>query len=132
MSAMTVSMLVGDEVIRIDPDVDLFAVAEILTTNDIGVVAVGDAHELKGVVSERDVVHAVAARRTPETTRAIDIANTTLVWCDASATIAEVAAEMMDNYVRHVLVEAGGRLVGIVSARDLLGAFAAAGSDSEV
>jgi hypothetical protein len=30
----------------------------------------------------------------------------------------------MEQYVRHVLLEADGQLVGIVSARDLLGAFA--------
>jgi CBS domain-containing protein len=30
----------------------------------------------------------------------------------------------MEQYVRHVLLEESGRLVGIVSARDLLGAYA--------
>lgn len=49
-----------------------------------------------------------------------------LVWCDASATIAEVATEMMEHDVRHVLVEDDGRLVGVVPARDLLGAYASA------
>jgi CBS domain-containing protein len=38
---------------------------------------------------------------------------------------------MMDCYVRHVLVEAGGRLVGIVSARDLLGTYASADMATE-
>ena len=40
--------------------------------------------------------------------------------------LAEVAEEMCERYVRHVLVEEDGRLVGIVSARDLLGVYAAA------
>ena len=35
-------------------------------------------------------------------------------------------ARAMDEYVRHVLVEHRGRLVGIVSARDIMGAYAAA------
>ena len=48
------------------------------------------------------------------------------MWCDESATVGEVATEMMEQYVRHVLVERDGDLIGIVSARDLLGAFAAA------
>jgi CBS domain-containing protein len=47
------------------------------------------------------------------------------VWCDATATVTEVAELMMERYVRHVLVEDDGRLVGIVSARDLLGVYAA-------
>jgi CBS domain-containing protein len=38
--------------------------------------------------------------------------------------VGEVAARMMESYVRHVLVRHRGRLVGVVSARDLLGAYA--------
>jgi CBS domain-containing protein len=46
------------------------------------------------------------------------------VWCDHTATVREVAEVMMEHYVRHVLLEQNGRLVGIVSARDVLGAYA--------
>jgi CBS domain-containing protein len=64
-----------------------------------------------------------APRRDPATTRARDIANTTLVWCDARASVTDVAERIMECYIRHVLVEDRGRLVGIVSARDLLGDY---------
>ena len=67
---------------------------------------------------------AVAAGLDPVTTPAIRVASTTLVWCDADATVREVVELMMERYVRHVLLEQDGRLVGIVSARDLLGAYA--------
>jgi signal-transduction protein with cAMP-binding, CBS, and nucleotidyltransferase domain len=60
----------------------------------------------------------------PAVTRAQELASTKLVWCDASATVREAAELMMEQYVRHVLLEEEGRLVGIVSARDLLGAYA--------
>jgi CBS domain-containing protein len=85
-----------------------------------------DGDGVRGVVSERDMVHAIAAGYDPATTAVAEIAQTDLVWCDASATVAEVAQEMMDRYIRHVLVEEEGRLVAIVSARDLLGAYASA------
>jgi CBS domain-containing protein len=54
------------------------------------------------------------------------------VWWDAEATVPEVAAEMMTAYVRHVLVEADGRLVGVVSARDLLGVYASGDAETTV
>jgi CBS domain-containing protein len=126
---MQVGSLIGDEVVFIAPDASLREVAESLTANEIGLVAVGLNKRPVAVVSERDVTRAVAQSRDPEHATATDIAQRELVWCDASASVAEVAAEMMDRYVRHVLVESGGKLVGIVSARDLLGYYAA--SDEE-
>jgi CBS domain-containing protein len=97
-----------------------------MTAASVGALVVSDGDGAAGIVSERDIVGALAKRRDPATTRARDVASTTLVWCDAEATVAEVAEEMMECYVRHVLVEDDGRLVGIVSARDLLGAYASA------
>lgn len=118
--------LFEDAVVWIPPEASLERVADALAAGEIGALVVGNGEQVDGVVSERDVVRAVARRRDLSRTRAIDVANSSLIWCDATATVAEVAAEMMDRYVRHVLVEAEGSLVGIVSARDLLGCYAAA------
>jgi CBS domain-containing protein len=93
--------------------------------NEVGLLVVGTVDQVEGVVSERDVVRAVALGQVPETTAVIEVATTRLVWCDLTATVDEVAELMIEQYVRHVLVEDDGRLVGVVSARDLLGAYAA-------
>jgi CBS domain-containing protein len=86
----------------------------------------GSAGDIAGVVSERDLVRAVADGLDPADTPARAVATTKLVWCDVSATVGEVAELMMEQYVRHVLLGADEQLVGIVSARDLLGAYAIA------
>jgi CBS domain-containing protein len=125
VAVMPVSALSADDVARVAAEADLWAIAEALVAADVGALAVGD-DEVRGVVSERDVVRALAERRDPSTTTAADIAHTTLVCCDANSSVADVAEEMMERYVRHVLLEDNGRVVGIVSARDLLGAYAAA------
>ena len=122
---MKVEALIGDDVVFVAPDASLREVAESLTANDIGIVAVGSKNRPVAVVSERDITLAVAQARDVERTTATDIAHRELVWCDASASVSEVATEMMDRYVRHVLVESDGKLVGVVSARDLLGYYAA-------
>ena len=119
-----VSELFEDAVVWVRPEATLEEVADGLAAADIGAMVVGDGTRVAGIVSERDLVRAVAERRPLAGTRAVDIAHTNLVWCDRTATVAEVAAEMMDRYVRHVLVEDEGSLVGIVSARDLLGVYA--------
>ena len=119
----SVSRLIGDSVIRIASDATLADAARVLTGSEIGAVLVGDEARPRALVSERDLVHAVADGRDPASTLATEVASTELAWCDVDSTIDEVAMEMMDRYIRHVLVEDDGALVGIVSARDLLGAY---------
>jgi CBS domain-containing protein len=109
----------------VPPSATLRDVAEELVADDVGLLVVGTARDVRGVVSERDVVRAIAGGQGPETS-VMDIASTRLVWCDAIATVSEAAELMLEQYVRHVLVEDGNGLVGVVSARDLLGAYVAA------
>jgi CBS domain-containing protein len=127
-----VSLLIGAPVARVCAGASLHDVAVGMVASSVGALVVGERRDsATGIVSERDLVRALAEGRDPATTTAGDIASTTLVWCDADATIAEVAAEMMDAYVRHILVEQDGHLVGIVSARDVLGAYASADAGSD-
>ncbi len=121
---LRVATITGDSVARVAPTASLRDVAEELTRREVGLTVVGDGDRPTGVVSERDVVRAVAEGRDPATTTAADVESTGLVWVDAEATVADVAEVMMEHYVRHVLVEDGGRLVGVVSARDVLGVYA--------
>ena len=116
----------ADVLARVPEDADLWQIAGTLVDAEVGALAVGSGDDVRGIVSERDVVRALAERRDPATTKAIDIGHTDLVSCDATATVADVSQQMMESYVRHVLLADGGRVVGIVSARDLLGAYAAA------
>jgi CBS domain-containing protein len=126
-----VSLLIGAPVARVSADATLHEVADALVAEGVGalVLSSGASAGAAGIISERDIVGALAERRDPATTRASDVAHRTLVWCDAQATMTEVATQMMERYVRHVLVEEDGRLIGIVSARDLLGAYASGDTD---
>ncbi|WP_326547725.1 CBS domain-containing protein [Mycolicibacterium sp. ND9-15] len=120
-----VSDITGDPVVRVAADATIADVAEAIIGREVGVVVVGDDERPTALVSERDVVRLVAAGDDPTSVSALDVASKKLVWCGADATVDEVAVRMMDRYVRHVLVERDGELVGIVSARDLLGVYAA-------
>jgi len=126
---MKVGLLTGAEVLCIGADASLVEVAATLADAGVGALVVGTTSEVAGVISERDIVKAVAEGRDLTAVRAGEVASTELVWAASHAPIGEVALEMSDRWVRHVLVEDRGHLVGIVSARDLLGAYAAV-SDS--
>jgi CBS domain-containing protein len=89
----------------------------------VGVLVIGTPDKITGVVSERDIVRAVAERRDLDSVRAADIGSTELRWIDADDTIGDAAEEMMEDYVRHVLVRDEGRLVGVLSIRDVVSAY---------
>ena len=129
--AVPISEVTEEEVVRVSPNARLREVVEALVGANIGAVVVGDEAKIMGIISERDIVHALGAGVGLDAVSAMDVAHTNLIWCDVTATVAEVAAEMMEQYVRHVLVEQDGSLVGIVSARDLLGVYAAADVEVE-
>jgi CBS domain-containing protein len=123
--AATVVVFSADNVATVAPDATLLDVAKELVLDEVGLLVVGTPERVEGVVSERDVVRAVAAGNDPAATPVSAVASTRVVWCDPTTTVDEAAQLMMAEYVRHVLVEDDGRLIGIVSARDLLGAYAA-------
>jgi CBS domain-containing protein len=120
-----ISTVTGDPVARVAADATVADVAKPIVAGDVGAIVVGDDERPAALVSERDIVRVVAAGQDPAAVRAMDVASTRLVWCDAEATVDEVAVRMVERYIRHVLVERDGALVGIVSARDLLGVYSA-------
>ena len=128
--AIPVDVLIADTVVCVAPTDTLREVANVLILNSIGAVVVGSQDSPAGIVSEHDIVRAVADGVDPAATAA-DIAHTELFWTPASNTVADVATQMMDQYVRHILVEDGGRMAGIISARDLLGVYAISESVSD-
>lgn len=125
MGSMPVSTFTADAITSLPTSATLLDVVDALVANDVGAIVLMEGGQIVGVVSERDIVRALGDRAPLESTPAKDVAATKLVWCDASASVTEVATEMLEHYVRHVLVEEDGAPVGVVSARDLLGAYAA-------
>jgi len=126
---LPISTVTGDPVARVAGDASLADAARAMVAENVGAMVIGDEDSPGALVSERDIVRAVASGIDPNAVRAADVASTKLIWCDADATIDEVATRMMDRYIRHILVERDGALVGIVSARDVLGVYC---SEAEV
>lgn len=122
--AIAIETLIGDAVVRVPSTATVADVAKVITEAHLGAVVVGDDARPAALVSERDVVRVVAAGRDPAAVPATEVASTHLVWCEADDTVDRAAIRMTDHSIRHLLVEREGALVGIVSARDLLGVYA--------
>ena len=115
---------VSDAVTYVEPDATLRHVAEVLRSADVSLVVVSNGTMLYGVVSERDIVDAVALGIDLDSTPVTTIEAEDLKWATSISTVDDVAEEMLENYLRHVLVGSDdGGLVGVVSMRDLLTAY---------
>ncbi|KMO69859.1 histidine kinase [Mycolicibacterium chubuense] len=127
IGSLDVSTVTGGPVVRVPAGATVADAARALVAHDVGMVVLGDGDGdvPSAVLSERDIVRVVAAGRDPADVAAAEVATTKLVWASADDTVDEVAEQMMEHYIRHVLVERDGALLGVVSARDLLGVYTA-------
>jgi CBS domain-containing protein len=76
------------------------------------------------VISERDLVDAIAMGLDIDETAIEIVESDSLKWATATSTVDDVAEEMLETYVRHILVcNEDGTLAGVVSMRDLLTAY---------
>jgi CBS domain-containing protein len=112
-----------DGIVTIPPTHSIRAAAAAVVDKSVGILVVGTTDEVTAVVSERDIVRAVAEGLELDEVTVGEIASRDVVWIDADRDIGDAAEEMMEDYVRHVLVRDEGGLVGVLSMRDVLAAY---------
>lgn len=112
----------GRTVITIGPDATIGEAVDLLRAKGIGAVVVSaDGTSVAGILSERDVVHALADRGPRLLELPVSALMTRQVFtCKPGESVAELMAEMTDRRIRHLPVVENGRLKGIVSIGDLV------------
>ncbi len=100
---------------------DTFAdVAKVMRTNGISSVVVLDGSKLAGILTERDIVNLVAAGGDPHSVKvAHGMTRRDIETVAPKTDIAQAADHMANRNIRHLPVVDKGRLVGIISIRDL-------------
>ncbi len=111
----------GVEVITVRPETTIREAVGLLAAHNIGALVVkGEGERPEGIVSERDVVRALA-RDEDVVSRPVSAIMTREVVIAAPADdLAAVATTMTERRIRHLPVMDQGRLVGIVSIGDVL------------
>ena len=103
----------------------LRAAAERMWRNQTGSLLVVDDDRLTGIITERDVLRAVALG-VDLGAATVDEAMTVEVFTvPPDMSLREAAREMAARWIRHLPVVEEGRLLGVVSMRDVTGVFAA-------
>lgn len=118
-----VSTYMADGVVTLPPTATLRAAADLIADASVGCIVVGSTDAVAGIISERDIVIAVARGLDLETATLDQMEPKRLIWVSPETTMGEVAEEMMEDYVRHVLVGNGSSVVGVLSMRDVIAAY---------
>ena len=112
----------GRSVHTVRPDARLEVVAHTLAAKKIGAVVVsGGGGRIDGIISERDIIRAIAERGAACLTE--PVANTmtrTVETCETHDTLEELMSKMTVGRFRHLPVIEDGTLVGIVSIGDIV------------
>jgi len=113
----------GNDVITIEPTVTLSAAVNILAEHRIGalVVVAGADEQVAGILSERDIVRALAQRGPGALQEAVgQVMTRRVVTCTESDTVAALMERMTQGKFRHLPVVERGKLVGLVSIGDVV------------
>ncbi|MCW3477625.1 CBS domain-containing protein [Limobrevibacterium gyesilva] len=122
---MTVAAILkhkGHDIASVNPDATVGELAGILSNRRIGAVVVHDAaDQLMGIISERDIVHALAAHGA----RALQMTAGQLMTREVRTvtprtTVTEAMTMMTEGRFRHLPVLEHGALIGIVSIGDVV------------
>ncbi|MGB9632410.1 MAG: CBS domain-containing protein [Chloroflexaceae bacterium] len=105
----------------IAPDRTVEEAVRLMAEHDVGALLVVVQGRLVGIVTERDVVRkAVLQGRNPATTPIAEIMTERVLYVRPEQTVEECMALMTDKHLRHLPVLDDGRILGIVSIRDVV------------
>lgn len=114
----------GDNVVTVGPEATVVTAVRLLVQHGIGSVVVVQDDEIRGILTERDLLRA-AARDVSQlgTARVSELMTSRVVTASAEAEIRDVMHVMSDLRIRHLPVVRGGRLCGVISIGDVVNAL---------
>jgi signal-transduction protein with cAMP-binding, CBS, and nucleotidyltransferase domain len=108
----------------------LRSAAERMWRNQTGSLLIMEDGRLNGIITERDVLRAVALGADPVTSTVDEAMTTEVYTVPPDMELHEAAREMAARWIRHLPVVEDGKVLGVVSMRDVTGVFAALAAGS--
>ncbi len=113
--AMTKAVLV------VGPDHTDRQVAALMSRRRVGSAVVHDPEsEGFGIMTERDILHAIGHGLDPDTERAANHLTWDVVYATPDWTLEDAAGAMLRGGFRHLVVLESGEVTGVISVRDIL------------
>jgi CBS domain-containing protein len=116
----SVKDIMTKDVVTIDVNKSVFEASQLMTTKSLGCLIVVDKGLPVGIITERDIVRRIVAKRSSVDLRVVEIMTKTLVTVNPDTSLKEAARVMSTNKIRRLPVLKQNQLVGIVVASDFV------------
>lgn len=111
----------GGEVFSIPPEATVFEALKMMADHNVGALLVMTGGKVDGILSERDCIRRLDLHgRNSRETKVGEIMTSKVLYAQASQSLEECVAIMIDKNIRHLPVYANDNLVGLISVRDVL------------
>ena len=122
MNVKSILAAKGGDIISIEPTADLAAAAKLLSAHRIGAVIIrGAGGRLSGILSERDIVRALAEQGADALTLPVgQVMTRNVTTCGVDDTVASIMERMTTGKFRHLPVVDKDKLVGLISIGDVV------------
>lgn len=117
---MLVRQVMNKNVIIAKPDITVREASEVMSRFHVGSVVIVDDGKITGILTERNILIAVAQGKDPETTTAADIMTKSVVTTDPDKDIRDAIDLMIKHKIKKLPVIQEGKLVGIITASDII------------
>jgi len=108
------------DVVTIEVEKSIFDAAQIMTSKGLGCLIVVDKSLPVGIITERDIVRRIVAKRSSIDLNLGEVMTKTLITVDPNTSLKEAARVMSTNKIRRLPVLKENKLVGIVVSSDFV------------
>ncbi len=107
-------------VITVDPKVTVREAAKTMTGNKVGSLVIVKNGKANGIITSEDIVGIVANSKDPKKTMVGDLPQRKLITASPEENVIDVSRRMVKNGIKRIPVLDKGRLVGIVSDKEIM------------
>jgi CBS domain-containing protein len=119
-------------VLSVGPSHTLREAARMMAIQRVGAAVVHDPDRSGiGILTERDILNSMGANQDPDTELVAEHRTTDVVFASPEWTLERAAETMVGGEFRHLVVVDGGEVTGLLSMRDIVRCWSAAGSPLE-
>jgi predicted transcriptional regulator len=110
--------------LTVDPNSSIRRAAKVMSDRSVGCAIAIEKEAVAGIITERDILHAIAREQNIDETTVADVMTREVVSGESGWDLLKAVKTMIDGGFRHLLVMDMDDPVGIVSLRDLMDSMA--------